>query len=91
MIDFIYVYWFSFCFINIYFFKTIILQQKKKYTYGYKFNENRMSRQKLLIPIDKGNSPDYAFMEAYMKEREEYLIRKYEHFIFECEKTIGGG
>ena len=73
------------------FFKTIILQQKKKYTYGYKFNENRMSRQKLLIPIDKGNSPDYAFMEAYMKEREEYLIRKYEHFIFECEKTIGGG
>lgn len=73
------------------FFKTIILQQKKKYTYGYKFNENRMSRQKLLIPIDKDNSPDYTFMAAYMKEREEYLIRKYEHFLFERDKTIGGG
>ena len=73
------------------FFKTIILQQKQKYTYGYKFNENRMSRQKLLIPIDKDNSPDYAFMEAYMKEREEYLIKKYDHFISERDKTIGGG
>ena len=32
------------------FFKTVILQQKIKYTYGYKFNGQRMERQKIYFP-----------------------------------------
>ena len=45
------------------FMKTTILKQKSKYTYGYKFNEQRMQRQKILLPIDENGQPDYAFME----------------------------
>ncbi len=47
------------------FVKMLILQQKVKYTYGYKFNGQRMERQKILLPVDKQGNPDYAYMEQY--------------------------
>ena len=59
------------------FLKTVILQQKSKYAYGYKFNEQRMQKQMILLPIDMEYKPDYAFMEQYMREREQQLIQKY--------------
>jgi len=40
------------------FLKTIIVQQKSKYNYGYKFNEKRMKRQYLLLPVDDEGNPD---------------------------------
>lgn len=60
------------------FFKTIILQQKVKYTYGYKFNGKRMERQKILLPVNAQGIPDYEYMEDYIKElmkkkRQQYL------------------
>ena len=45
------------------FMKTVILQQRTKYNYGYKFNENRMLRQLLSIPVTDDGQPDYDFME----------------------------
>lgn len=63
------------------FLKTIILQQKTKYTYGYKFNEKRMSKQLLLLPVNDNGKPDYAFMEQYIKEREQQIVQKYIDFI----------
>lgn len=72
------------------FFKTIILQQKGKYTYGYKFNGQRMQRQKILVPIDLNGKPDYDFMEQYIKERENQLIQKYKDFIGKKIQAGGG-
>lgn len=72
------------------FLKTIILQQKTKYTYGYKFNEKRMSKQLLLLPVNDNGKPDYAFMEQYIKEREQQIIQNYIDFIRE-NIQIGGG
>lgn len=71
------------------FFKTIILKQKVKYTYGYKFNGNRMIRQKILVPVDKQGNPDYSFMEQYIKEREIQLIQKYKNFIVKAYSNGG--
>lgn len=50
------------------FLKTVILQQKAKFTYGYKFNGNRMEKQKILLPVDKQGNPDYDYMEKYAKK-----------------------
>lgn len=47
--------------------KTIILQQKSKYAYGYKFNEKRMKKQMILLSVDENGTPDYAFMEQYVQ------------------------
>lgn len=49
------------------FFKTIILMQKGKYKYGYKFNEARMKRQKISVPVNLNLEPDYEYMEQYLK------------------------
>ncbi|OCW71873.1 restriction endonuclease subunit S [Elizabethkingia anophelis] len=59
------------------FVKTIILQQKSKYEYGYKFNGERMKRQKILLPINVDNNPDYEFMENYMKALETKQLKQY--------------
>jgi len=65
------------------FFSTIIKQQKIKYTYGYKFNGNRMARQKILVPIDEQRKPDYDYMEQYIKN---LMIEKYKSFLKCCNK-----
>ncbi len=63
------------------FLKTLILQQKKKFTYGYKFNETRMRRQKILLPVTDGGKPDFAFMESYVRALEEKILRRYVEFV----------
>ncbi len=62
------------------FFKTIILQQKCKYAYGYKFNEQRMQKQMILLPVTNSGTPDYDFMEQYIKEREQKITQNYISF-----------
>lgn len=60
------------------FLKVCILQQKNKYQYAYKFNETRLKRQKILLPMTQDEQPDYAYMEQYMinfeyQKRSHYL------------------
>lgn len=59
------------------FIKTAILKQKSKFQYAYKFNEARMLRQKILVPIDKNGQPDYDYMENYTKKLEYEKLTKY--------------
>lgn len=63
------------------FMKSIIMQQKNKYSYGYKFNERRMLRQLLLVPVDDNDEPDYQFMEDYMKELMVAKRKQYQEYV----------
>lgn len=56
------------------FLKTIILQQKCKYEYGYKFNEQRMLRQSILLPVSEDGNPDWVFMESFMRRLETKML-----------------
>lgn len=67
------------------FLATIIKQQKVKFTYGYKFNANRMNRQIILLPVNSHGEPDYDFMEQYVKERESKMRS---HYMTYCKKQI---
>ena len=60
------------------FLKQLILQQKEKYAYGYKFNGARMKRQKIFLPVDNNGNPDYDYMKNYMQIQE---IKKYYNLI----------
>lgn len=57
------------------FLAVIIQAQKDKYAYGYKFNSQRMKRQKILLPINENNEPNYAYMEAYMMAKEQEILK----------------
>lgn len=60
------------------FFAVIVGMQRSKYSYGYKFNEKRMLRQKLMLPISAEGNPDYDYMEQYAKNM---MIRKYRQYL----------
>ena len=59
------------------FIKNSILQQKIKFQYGYKFNARRMLRQKIMLPVDEKNLPDWEYMENFMRWKESLLLKKY--------------
>lgn len=59
------------------FLKVAILRQKAKYEYGYKFNEEHMRRQSLLLPAKADGQPDYAHMEAVMRRKEAEQLARY--------------
>lgn len=63
------------------FLKNAILKQKCKYMYGYKFNESRMKKQKIMLPIDSKGEPDYTYMENYMKYLEQKKLLEYLNYI----------
>ena len=58
------------------FLKQMILSQKNKYQYGYKFNAKRMSRQKIMLPIDENGEPHWKYMSNFVKKLEKENIKK---------------
>ena len=60
------------------FFTSIFAMQRVKYSYGYKFKEKRMHRQKLMLPVTDGGRPDYEYMEQYIKNM---MLHKYEQYL----------
>ena len=54
-----------------------IISQKDKYGYGLKMGTARLRRQKIMLPVNESGSPDYSFMENYMKVVESKLLLKY--------------
>ncbi len=59
------------------FLKIVILKQKSKYQYGYKFSGARMNRQKILLPVMEDDSIDFKYMESYMHRQEVMLLQRY--------------
>lgn len=60
------------------FFKAIILKQKSKFGYLYKFNAERMAKQRLLVPVTDDGEPDYEYMEQYGKNM---MLKKYKQYL----------
>lgn len=57
------------------FLKSSILFQRVKYAYGYKFNEKRMLKQKILLPTTPEGFPDWEYMERYMRMIESEKLK----------------
>ena len=52
-----------------------------KYSFNREMNDTRIKREKIMLPMNQNNEPDYVFMENYMKRLEykkltEYLKKK---------------
>ena len=60
------------------FLAAVFAKQRSKFSYGYKFNEQRMLKQKLMLPIDESGDPDYEYMEQYAKNM---MIQKYQQYL----------
>ena len=69
------------------FFKCIVLKQKNKYEYGYKFNEGRMKRQIIMLPVNVHDEPDYEYMEQYMRQKEHEVLSRYLEYLEKKQTT----
>lgn len=49
------------------FIATLVERLSEKYSFNREINDTRIKKEKILLPIDKDNNPDYGFMESYMK------------------------
>ena len=63
------------------FITTIADKARGKYNFGYKRSGKRLSKEKIMLPVNEKQEPDYEYMENYMKQLEykklnEYLIKK---------------
>ncbi len=58
-----------------------IQSQKVCFEYARKWRPMRMVKSKLLLPVNTKGEPDYAFMEAYMRNQEKQKARVYKTYI----------
>jgi len=59
-----------------------------KYGYGYKFSQTRIAKQKIILPINQKGEPDFEFMEAFMKQKEQEKFQEYNDYISQRIKTL---
>ncbi len=69
---------------------TEINKQAGRYSYGYIRNNIRIRKEQLLLPMTENGTPDYYFMETYIKEREAQKRKEYLDYCKEQLKIIGG-
>ena len=70
-----------------YFIANQISKQKNKYNYGYKMGTRRLKRQKILLPINDKEVPDYVYMEQYIKNIKFKKIKQYLDFKTKTEQN----
>lgn len=63
------------------FLTTQISAQKVKYGYGYKMGTARLKKQKILLPTNSEEEPDFDYMENYMRFLEEKKIMEYLNYL----------
>ncbi len=60
------------------FLSTIICRVSEKYNFNREINDMRISKEKILLPIDKNGLPDYDYMEQYGKY---IMLKKYQQYL----------
>jgi len=54
---------------------------RSKYNFGFKRNEAHLKKEKILLPVNSKDEPDYAFMEQFMRQKEQEKIEKFQNYI----------
>ena len=59
----------------------IINRNGVKYNYGRQAQMGVVKREKIFLPINPNNEPDFEFMEAFIKNKEAKLLKKYNNYL----------
>lgn len=66
----------------IYLFISILTEKlSEKYSFNREINDNRIQKEKILLPINKKGEPDYAFMEQFMRQKEQEKLENFKNYI----------
>lgn len=62
------------------FITTVADKVRGKYNFGYKRSAARLKKERIMLPVNDKNEPDYEYMENYMKQIEYKKIKEYLEF-----------
>ena len=57
------------------FLATIISRVCEKYGFNREINDDRLKREKIVVPVDEQGNVDYGFMSAFMKQKEIQILK----------------
>ena len=60
------------------FIATLTNRLSQKYNFNREINDSRISREKILLPVDSNNKPDYEYMEKYIQNK---MLQKYNAYL----------
>lgn len=63
------------------FITTIADKVRGKYNFGYKRSATRLAKESVMLPVMSDGQPDYAFMEAYMRNKESKCLKQYVDYL----------
>ena len=63
------------------FMSTLANRLSGKYNFNREINDKRISREKIMLPINESNEPDYEYMEQYMKNMTYNKLNQYLNYI----------
>lgn len=59
------------------FLSRIVSQLGEKYSFNREINDDRLLREKVMLPVSEDDQPDYTFMHNYMAKKEQQLFYSY--------------
>jgi len=59
------------------FISTLTNRFKNKYSFNREINDQRIRREKIMLPMNEKSKPDYEYMENYIKKLEYQKLEKY--------------
>ncbi|WP_134391800.1 restriction endonuclease subunit S [Flavobacterium psychrophilum] len=59
------------------FISTVSKRLSEKYSFNREINDNRIQKEKILLPVNSKKEPDYEYMENYIKKIEFEKLNKY--------------
>ncbi|MEI7667801.1 MAG: restriction endonuclease subunit S, partial [Erysipelotrichaceae bacterium] len=59
------------------FISTLTNRLSEKYNFNREINDKRISREKIMLPVDENKKPDFEFMEQYAKNQMLSLYMRY--------------
>lgn len=62
------------------FIASMLTRLNEKYSFNREINDARLSKEKILLPINSAGTPDYEYMEQYMKHQEYQKLQSYLDF-----------
>lgn len=63
------------------FISRIITSQGDAYGHGHSINKNRLRVFRIMLPVSAPHTPDYAYMEEYMRNIEKEMLTKYQAYL----------
>ncbi len=71
------------------FIATCMNNNSAKFSYGKQFRQRNADKEIVMLPVDEDGEIDYEFMDAFVQEQEDELIRLYTQYLKEEKKKLG--